>query len=313
MRKRKDREFWDSAWTNNATYIHYYHRLTELAISMFEWQNVPDTIDVRYLELILFKFGQAIFFKDDVMGYLALGNNEAGMFDVYGIPNRRRAISEYNNYHVNLDSSNSVMIYNNYLRTNSMLSVELFARRLYNLDRIIDVNANAQKTPVLINCSEQERLSLINVYKEFDGNAPVIYADKDMSTKPLNAIKTDAPYVADKIYTLKTQIWNEALTYLGISNTNVQKKERLITDEVSRNMGSVISSRYSRLDMRQKAADEINKMFGLDIKVFYKSDYRETDDEVMLDSATGDKFAQTMVTDLRTRTASIPKEGIPNG
>lgn len=310
---KKNRRFWDSLWSNDATFIHYYHRLTELAISMFEWQNVPDTIDVRYLELVLFKFGQAVFFKDDVMGYLALGNNEAGNFNVYGIPKRRRAISEYNGYHMRLDDSNSVIIYNNFLRTNSMLPIEMFAKRLYNLDRIIDVNANAQKTPILINCSEQERLSLLNVYKEYDGNVPVIFADKDMTNKPLSSIKTDAPYVCDKIYQLKTQIWNEALTYLGISNTNFQKKERLISDEVSRNMGSVIASRYSRLDMRKKACAEINKMFGLNIDVFYKSDYRETDDEVMLDSATGEKFAQTMVTDLRTRTASIPKEGIPNG
>lgn len=310
---KKNRRFWDSLWSNDATFVHYYHRLTELAISMFEWDNVPDTIDVRYLELVLFKFGQAVFFKDDVMGYLALGNNEAGNFDVYGIPKRRRAISEYNGYHMRLDDSNSVIIYNNFLRTNSMLPIEMFAKRLYNLDRIIDVNANAQKTPVLINCSEQERLSLLNVYKEYDGNVPVIFADKDMTNKPLSSIKTDAPYVCDKIYQLKTQIWNEALTYLGISNTNFQKKERLISDEVSRNMGSVIASRYSRLDMRKKACEQINKMFGLNIDVFYKSDYRETDDEVMLDSATGEKFAQTMVTDLRTRTASIPKEGIPNG
>lgn len=310
---KKNRRFWDSLWSNDATFIHYYHRLTELAISMFEWQNVPDTIDVRYLELVLFKFGQAVFFKDDVIGYLALGNNEAGNFNVYGIPKRRRAISEYNGYHMRLDDSNSVIIYNNFLRTNSMLPIEMFAKRLYNLDRIIDVNANAQKTPVLINCSEQERLSLLNLYKEYDGNVPVIFADKEMTSKPLSSIKTDAPYVCDKIYQLKTQIWNEALTYLGISNTNFQKKERLISDEVSRNMGSVIASRYSRLDMRKKACEQINKMFGLNIDVFYKSDYRETDDEVMLDSATGEKIAQTMVTDLRTRTASIPKEGIPNG
>ena len=311
MGKRKNNnEFWNSAILNNSTYVHYYNRLVELAISMFEWQNIPETIDVRYLELTLFRFGQAVFFKDDVLGYLALSNTETGYFNVYGIPKRRRAMSQYNGFNVRLSDKDSVIIYNNLLHTNSMLSVEMFAQRLYNLDRIIDVNANAQKTPVLISCSEQERLSLLNLYKEFDGNAPVIHADKDMSTKPLTAVKTDAPYVADKIYQLKSQIWNEALTYLGISNTNFQKKERLISDEVSRNMGGVIASRYSRLDARRTAADQINKMFGTKIEVYYKSDYRETDDEVMLDGATGDEFARTMVTDLRTRTAKIPTGGI---
>jgi hypothetical protein len=148
----------------------------------------------------------------------------------------------------------------------------MFARRLSNLDRIIDVNANAQKTPVLIRASEKQRLTMMNLYKEYDGNAPFIFGDKNLDLNDLSVLKTDAPYVADKIYTLKTQIWNEALTYLGISNVNITKKERLITDEVQRNQGGTIASRYSGLDARKQAADKINKMFGSNIEVEYRED-----------------------------------------
>ena len=76
----------------------------------------------------------------------------------------------------------------------------------------------------------------------------------------------------------------------------------MVTDEVVRNMGGVIASRYSRLDSRRKAVEEINNMFGLNIEVNYKEDYREADDEIMLDGATGEHDMKTIVTDLRTQT-----------
>ena len=151
---RRKTNFWESAVMNNATYIQYYNRLIELSIAMFDWTGLPDTIDPRFLELTLFKYGQAVFFEDEVMGYLALTNAVQGGFDVYGYPVASRAYSPYNNYQKNLTLDDSVIIYNNYLRTPSSLDVEVFAKRLYNLDRVIDVNANAQKTPVLIKCAE---------------------------------------------------------------------------------------------------------------------------------------------------------------
>ena len=277
---RRKTNFWESAIMNNATYIQYYNRLIELSIAMFDWTGLPDTIDPRFLELTLFKYGQAVFFEDEVMGYLTLTNAVQGGFDVYGYPVASRAYSPYNNYQKNLTLDDSVIIYNNYLRTPSSLDVEVFAKRLYNLDRVIDVNANAQKTPVLIKCAETQRLTMKNLYKEFDGNSPVIFGDNGLNDANFTVLSTEAPYVADRIYQLKTQIWNEALTYLGISNINVQKKERLITDEVSRNMGGVIASRYSRLNARQNACEKINKMFGLNIWCEYRDDYRELDEEL---------------------------------
>ena len=55
--------FDESLMNNRRTYAYYIDRLTELALVMFDWKNVPDTIDVRYLELTLFRDGQAIFLK----------------------------------------------------------------------------------------------------------------------------------------------------------------------------------------------------------------------------------------------------------
>ena len=270
---KKDRQFWESAAMNNGTYKQYYNRLVELAISMFEWKNLPDSVDARFLELCLFVDGQAIFFYDEELGYLTLQNAMNGGFNVYRIPINRRAYA-VNGYNRELNENNSVIIFNNYLHTNSKLDAVMFAKRLYNLDRAIDVNANAMKTPIIIKCDETQRLTMLNLYKQYDGNEPYIFGDKAINTNAIQVFKTDAPYVADKLYQLKTQIWNEALTYLGISNINVQKKERLITDEVTRNQGGTIASRYSRLNARRDACKQINAMFGLDIWCDYREDYQ---------------------------------------
>lgn len=288
MRKRKGNgQFEESALLNNITYMQYFNRLTELAISMFEWQNLPPTVDPRYIELHLFQNGSMVYFNDDVVGNLCLDCLPNGNFDVYGNPVNRRAYSSYNNYQRDLNEDNSIIIWNNYLRTNSITDIKLYSKRLYLLDRIIDVNANAQKTPVLVQGTEKQRLTLLNLYKEFDGNSPFIFGDKNLDLNALKCLNTGAPYVADKIYQLKTQIWNEALTYLGISNINIQKKERLITDEVTRNQGGTIASRYGRLQARREAVDKINAMFGTNISVDYREDFQEIADGAGQDTIKG--------------------------
>lgn len=272
-RKREKTLFDESATVNNLTYMQYLNRLTELSVSMFEWKNLPPTVDARYLELHLFKTGSMVYFDDDVIGNLCLDCLPSGRLDVYGNPVLRRAYSGYNNYQKLLKESNSVIIWNNYLHTNSILEVQMFARRLYNLDRIIDVNANAQKTPVLIQGTEQQRLALKNLYKEFDGNSPFIFGDKNLDLNSLKCLQTGAPYVCDKLYNLKQMYWNEALTYLGINNSGAQKRERMLTIESSQAQGGTISSRYSRLQSRREAVEKINAMFGTNIEVNYREDF----------------------------------------
>ena len=302
------KNFWETGLTNNATYMQYYEMLVELSVSMFEWKNLPDTVDPRFLELTLFGDGKSVFFKDDVVGYLALRCAVGGRWDLYNIPTDRRAYAT-NGYQQQLNEENSVLIFNNYLHTNSMLKVANFARRLYELDKIIEVNAKAQKTPVLIQCDEKQRLTMRNLYQKYEGNEPYIFGDKNLNPNAIKVLKTDAPYIGDKIYQLKTQIWNEALTYLGISNTNVTKKERMISDEVIRNMGGTIASRYSRLESRRQACEKINNMFGLNIECNYREDYREADDEIMLPNDTEEDTYKVLATDLNTDTPVKTEKG----
>lgn len=287
-RKREKTLFGESATVNNLTYMQYLNRLTELSVSMFEWKNLPSTVDARYLELHLFETGSMVYFNDEVIGNLCLDCLPSGRLDVYGNPVLRRAYSGYNNYQKLLKESNSVIIWNNYLHTNSVLEVKMFAKRLYNLDRIIDVNANAQKTPVLIQGTEQQRLTLKNLYKEYDGNSPFIFGDKNLDLNSLKCLQTGAPYVCDKLYNLKQMYWNEALTYLGINNTGAQKRERMLSIESSQAQGGTISSRYSRLQSRREAVEKINAMFGTNIEVNYREDFMSVYEGQGVDTTEGE-------------------------
>lgn len=272
-RRNKLTGFFESAFRNKVAYNEYVDRLTELSLSMFNWSGLPPGTDERYLEKTLFLNGTAIFYFDDAAAeYLTLAYAMQGGFDVYGVPARRRAYG-YNGYqYPDLDETNSVVIYNNMIHSNSIRMVRVYAARLYEIDRIIEVNCKAQKTPVLVQATEKQRLTMKNLYMQYDGNEPFIFGDESISPDTLKAFKTDAPFVADKLYLLKTQIWNEALTYLGISNLTMQKRERLLADEVARSMGGTIASRWSRLAERQRACEKINDLFGLDVTCEFRDD-----------------------------------------
>lgn len=266
--------FIDSAVGNKMSYMTYYAQLLEIAISRFKWINLPDTVDARFLELALNTKGLALFFKDDDIGYLGMNTTIGGQLSNYNIPINRQAFAS-NGYKANRTIKDSVIIWNNLIHTNGQLKLLEFAKDLYNLECIIRTNANAQKTPLMILCDERTRLTMENLYQKYQGNAPFIFGssrNSDLSVTSIQAMNTQAPYLADKLYQLKTNIWNEALTFLGIPNVSVTKKERMLSDEVNRMQGGVFASRYSATESRKQACREINKMFGLNIDVEFRQE-----------------------------------------
>lgn len=268
---KKDKLQNENQILNDETYLMYYNRLTALAITMFEWKNLPETIDARFMELMLYSKGQVVFFKDNVMGYLCLQFTISGGLNVYCLPTKVRAYA-VTGYNKMLDpEQDCVLIWNNYLHTSTEIDIRNYAKRLYKMERTIDVNLEAQKTPGVLQCNENQRLIFENLYKQYEGNMPFIFADKNLDLNGLTYITTGAPFISDKVEIIKSKRWNEAMTCLGIKNSDADKKERLIADEISNSMGDVKAQQYTRLITRQEACEKINNMFGLNISV----DYRE--------------------------------------
>ena len=280
-----DYQFWESANANSIAQQYYLSRLSELAMSMFKWKDLPDSVDPRFLEYTLFYEGAAIFFKDkdlternlskDEQGedgtYLALQVVLGGDLNVYRVPNNRKAYA-VNTYNKKLTADESVIIWNNMIRLPEYGRMMFYAEKLSQIDRAIDVNVKGQRFPIAILCDENQRLTLKNVYKQYDGNEPFIFGDKNLDLSAIQVINTGSPYVADKLQQLKNNIWAEAMMCLGIPNSPSEKKERLVANEAKVSQGGTLASRSSRLEMRKRACDEINKMFGLSIDVEYNQD-----------------------------------------
>lgn len=256
-------------------YDMYLDRFVEIALGQIKWNNLPEEIDERYMELSLLKNGSALFFKDDIIGYIGIGTTAFGKWNIYGIPEERTGYGA-NGTQFKRNSKDSVIIWNKLTHTNDWNLLTDYASKLALIDEILMINVNAQKTPILIKCSEMQRLTLKNLYEKYRGNTPFIFADDGLDVNSMQTLSTGAPYLARDLYELKMNIWNEALTYLGVVNIQTNKKERLITDEVTRLNGGTMASRETRIKAREIACKEINKMFGLNISVeFVDSNERE--------------------------------------
>lgn len=280
----KNSTFIDTEILNNETFMDYLHRLKKIAVSLFEWENLPDSMSERFLEECLFYNGQAALLKDEELGFINTAAAASGNLNIYELASSYNCyslgFSSIRKLYTGLDSEEAqkdscILVLNNQERErmSTYSTLELFAYRLYNADRISDININAQKTPVAILGDENSEFSLKNAYEKYDGNEPVILFNKDNLTgKEISSLNTEAPYVADKLQVYKKQIWNEALTYLGIDNIQEEKKERLVTEEASSNNELINLNLQSYLIPRKLACKQFNKLFNMNIDVKPRSD-----------------------------------------
>ena len=276
--KKQTAQFYDSLFDALSYQSFYRDRLTDIALSCVKWKNLPEEIDPRFLEWCLFYDGMAIFFKDDITEkFVCIQVMPSGQFNMYRIPKERTAYAVNGYQNSDLNEHNSVIIYNNLLRKPSVQDIEIYAKKLTNIDLTLNVNVNAQKTPIAIICDETQRLTFQQLYQNYAGNMPFIFGDKGLNLDNVKSINTQADYKGEELNKLKTDIWNEALTYLGVSNVQYQKKERINTEEINRSMGGAFASRRSRIKARQNAVEAIKKIFGLSIEVDFEDEVDKID------------------------------------
>lgn len=263
--------FRDAIVMNNQTYIDYLERMKKICLSMFEWVNLPPTCNARFLEMCLYYNGQAALLYSDELGYLNTMASDGGYINIYGLPtevmcysyrfNERRSL-----YTVDTGEEKGkecILVMNNYERIPTSATISLFAYRLAEAQRTVDVNIKSLRTPILITTDQKQYFTLKKMYEEYDGNTPAIFADKNLiSPDALKAIKTDAPVLLDDIMSYKREIWNEFLTTMGLQNLS-EKKERLISNEVDSNNEVINMNLQSLLIPRKEACRLFNEKYGL--------------------------------------------------
>ena len=275
MRKVKAKvpnsQFQDAVLLDSQTYFDYLERMKKIALSMFEWVNLPDTMNERYLEMCLYYRGKAALLYDEDYGFINTQAANSGYINIYGLPTKINCYSYSYNKDRELYTPNSdlppeeecILVMNNYEMIPTCSTIELYAERLANAQRTADVNIAAQKTPVLVLTDKAQELSLRNMYAQYEGNSPVIFGNKDvLNDKSLTVLKTDAPFIANDIRLYMKEIWNDFLTFLGISNLD-EKRERLVSKEADSNNEVINMNMQSMLIPRKQACKEFNAKFGL--------------------------------------------------
>ena len=269
----------NSQLSNFLTYQMYLRQLLTLAENVFEFDGLPEFIDVSYLNKQLLKKGSVAFFKDEVMGLLALPYNNIGTLDVYGRPKTIQVIAR-NGYTRTLKQGEFVIMYDNNGRYPLLMDIYQNAERIALCKRVIDINISQQRTPRIWLTNSDKKRSVEDLVNDIDGNVERVLAYDNINLDELQAVCEPAPFVADKIDIHLEKEWAEFFRLIGVANLVEQKKERLIQDEMTASLGGTIASRYSRFEPRKKAIEEINKKFGTDIKVRYYDGIPTTEKEV---------------------------------
>ena len=269
----------ENEYLNVASYHAWLYKFLNIALSVYEWEGLPAGIDQRQLEMWLLSRGYVIFFYDEALradtgerapeGYAVLQGTAHGEWDLYDIPNDRRVFAP-NGFNRELDETNSVIVFHNQLRTPEIFIYEMYARRIAEIDRTIDVNVMSQKTTKVIRCDDKQRLTWKNLAMQYDGNVYTIMADKSVDLSDVEVLDLSSELVALDLDVLKQRYISEALQFAGVESVPPEKRERLVTSEVSGSMGGTEALRFSRLTARRQACDEINRLFGLDVSCTYR-------------------------------------------
>lgn len=259
----------NSQMSNFSTYNMYFRQMLTLAENVFEFENLNKFIDISYLNKTLLRQGSVAFFKDEVMGLLALPYRSLTTLDIYGRPKKIEVFSKANSYHRILKKKEFVIMYDNNGRYPLYLDICQFAQRMANCVRTQDINISQQKTPRIWKTSQDKLASIKAMLNNVDANAESVIAHESIDIEDTECILQPAPYVADKIEVKIDKLWAEFFRLIGVANLQEQKRERVIQDEMIASQGGTIASRYSRFEPRANAIKKINEMFGENLSVKY--------------------------------------------
>lgn len=274
---QENRNFFDSNQRNVTTYQFLLDRMCAIWLDRFIYDNMPDTIDIPTLQNSLLYRGHVAYFVDGYMGDLALGGALSNAVDIYNYPSEYQ-ITAANGYYTVLSVSkfaldrNGVVIYDNFNRSIPFQGILYYADKLFVALRAADVNLDLQAVPNIVRTSQANRLTVENILMKVEGYQSRVVVDDDLDINKTEVINLTVPYIADKVWTYITNIWNDFLTWCGIENATNQKRERLVSNEVNANYGNVEMERNTGLNSRIIGFDEVNALFDREITVRFNSD-----------------------------------------
>lgn len=228
---------------NLLTYDQVMANARLLATSRFKWESkdvMPKDRLSEFIEMLLYLKGQCALFKD-TDGWKVRCCVPSGGLDEYGQPASFN-LTDYNGTHmvtVKNDDERFIWIKNNAACIPTIFWIVKYCNRVAKIERTMDLNIDAQKTPFMIETSPEIHLSIQNIFKEIRQMDEVVYVDQKTGIKDnVQVLKLDAPYLVDKLYTQKQNEFNDLLNFLGINTVkektaHILYKEATATDELT--------------------------------------------------------------------------------
>lgn len=269
---------------NLVDYSFYSKKFKRLLVTMFKWENLPNGIVERYLEESLYTLGLVIFFMSNsgvTKGSYVIAKATPIGFNIYNEPTGYRAYSETGLLNEFVKAVDCVPIWNDYMREGNISNVNFFAKRISNIEKTIDCNLEQLKQPTLVSCSEGQKETVRQVFAKKTNGEPLIIVDDDFNG--MNNFKVFDLHAQNHISDLedtKHEIINEALTFFGVKNVPVSKKERLIVTEAEQNEEQTWLNSNVMFRPRKLAVDQINERFGLDVTISISHDLKDNVDEI---------------------------------
>lgn len=252
--------------------FYFFNQIMNLFINRFKWEGLPPEIEPFYIERVLFFDGLGSFIYDDVVDMFAFTKvNLSGTYDIYNIPTDRWAYAN-NGYLKEYGKTNSVIVWDSATAYPYCNNAMMYAEEMANVWRTRGINIFAQRTPVALASSDDEKLTYQVLGDEYSNYVPIVRISDTLNLKNLQAITLNAPYVVDKLEDEITVLWGRVLTDLGYESNPSEKRERLISDEVAGNNGQAEAFRNIGLALRERAIDAFNKLFGWNASVDFRSE-----------------------------------------
>lgn len=257
-------------------YFYYgliFDKWKDIATNMFIWENLPEPLDSRTLETMLFEKG-VLGFADGTVGKVILPLGKNAKLNVYNKPEEITLFGK--GYNETFKKDDFVIIRSSNTERPLIDFIGAYCYKLTDIDFTIRTQLNAHKMPLIIKGDKNTKNTLNAYYKGVSSFKPAITVDAEkMSENPIDFTNTQVNYISDKLFDLFKAYEAEILTHLGINNNPMEKKERMITNEVDANNEVINYHLAVMLKPRMDAVEAINKRFNTNIKVKINYDFIE--------------------------------------
>lgn len=252
----------------------YLDQVCRLAITRYEWQGLPATVDPIWLERTLLFEGRASIARPVRAGkkglWYASRVVQHGELNAYSRPKSWYAYN-LDQVRFRANAANGVIVYDNVLRGSIMPGLELAVEELVDIQKTKQMNRLQQKIPFILVTPDDMELTADNLLLNILAGEPATVANKAIRDIEAYRLDMGAPYIGGELTAAEQNVWNRIYTMLGISNVTF-KTERMIQDEVDSLSEPTRMQALSGLIERRRAADYLNDRFGFDIHVIWRKD-----------------------------------------